>query len=274
MHKRHFNTVSELLAAEPSPANREKAEGQRKRVDSGAEKAWYGVSSMAEAKKVLLGGWEEGLERIRQTLSKLQLPQIESIRRRPVWRDSGDDLSLDRVYSGELDTAWRTTERRSSPPGLRPCHKIMVCVGGGYKLPAEAFFWRGAVAVSLSDALEESGRSCEIVAYGLTRSLAASARKCDRWMADSLVSVTLKQADEPLHLSRVAAMTAHAAAHRIAIFRGEYAAPFKVRDGMGWSILAQDPPTKGEEPCLVIRDIFSEQQARTFLAKVTGQIGG
>lgn len=269
MFARHYSSVVDLLEVPSSLANKAQGDFHWHRVDRQLEKTWFGgISSRAHAKEVLLGGWPEGLKKIRETIGKVGLPELTSIRRKPVWRDGGDDLSMDRLYSGEAD-CWRTTERRSCPPGLVPCTKIMVSIGGGHKRPAEDFFWRGAAAVVLADALEESGRACEIIAYDLTMGLKFGGRKTDM---DACLSVTLKRSDDPLDLSRLAAMTAHPAALRIAFFRANYAIPFKIRDHLGRAVTWINPPAPTDEPVIVIRDLFDEAATRKFLTETAGRI--
>lgn len=258
---RHFSTVKALLEAAPSPAN---AGRSRKRWATTGFSEWSGASSREEALCTLLGGWAEGVARARKVLGSLSLPQVASIRRKVRWSDAGDEVSMDRVYSGDADTAWRSTERRTCPPGLQPCYRINVSIVGNASRNAEGFFWRGAVAIALADALEESGRSCEIVAYSLTRGSGEGGQDC-------ALSVTLKRSDEPLDLSRVAAMTAHPAALRVAMFTGLYTAPFPLAAGLG---AAQEDalPNPSHDPVITVKDIFTQEQAVAFIKATTQTI--
>lgn len=119
-----------------------------------------------DCRKVLQDGWPRGVERVQELVAKLRrkLPEPESARRKPRWGDEGDDLDRDKLYSGQLDTAWRTTTRvkRRAPRVVRIAFSWgMSCFASAEQLANSA-----ASLMVLADLLEAADYQTEIVLCG------------------------------------------------------------------------------------------------------------
>lgn len=127
----------------------------------GCRPDWFGSSSMDDLKREVSGDWPVGFDKIDRNIKALDIPRLTSVRRTQVWADAGDEVSMDKVWSGNLDTAWRTTRRmsRSVPPSFRVIlnSSIAGC------MDADILFWRGAVAIKLIETLCEAGYNVEAV---------------------------------------------------------------------------------------------------------------
>jgi hypothetical protein len=185
----------------------------RDRVAGGGSAAWYGgVHNLEQLRALLHDGWPEGTTRARELTRSLEssLPPSIAPRRRPRWGDDGDEISLERLYMGNLDQMWRGSARTlTHAPRIIT---IDIAVGGNSGVQPEALFWSGVPAILLADMLEDQNYRVELYAtasaevregYGSTKGYSFFKR------------VRLKRADEPLRIDTIAAMTAHAA-----IFRG------------------------------------------------------
>jgi hypothetical protein len=77
-------------------------------------KRWIGADADYKGVlKIIRDGFPDGLRRIDRILDTIRplLPPVESIRRQRCYRDTGDYLDLQKVYSGGLDRAWQSTRR-------------------------------------------------------------------------------------------------------------------------------------------------------------------
>lgn len=159
---------------------------------------------LPDVKRLLLSGWPEGVTRMRETIAKITLPPIRSVRRKGAWRAMGDSLSLDRMYSGAVDSMFRTTTRAARVGPVRV--RIVATFGGGSSLRADEMFFRGAAATALAEVLCAAGYAVEIV--GAIKAI-GSFRKSDMRLA-----VTAKAYEAPLSLTAIAAALAHISAFR------------------------------------------------------------
>lgn len=109
-------------------------------------------------------GWDAGRDRLTQFAESLAaiVPQPQDIRRRPVWADQGDEVSMERIWSGQLDQAWRATPRSGYGQSKR---QVTVAVDAmvGQMDPAESAFWRGAAGVVLANAATEAGYGVQML---------------------------------------------------------------------------------------------------------------
>ena len=118
----------------------------------------------------LMNGWPEGAKKIADELGNFEMPHLTDFRRRGQWSDLGDELSVDRLYSGDLDRCWRTSKRgvTHQPPPLHIFCDISVNMDG------DRLFWRGATTCAFAEAAVKVGhRVCieqVINIEGLTRS--------------------------------------------------------------------------------------------------------
>lgn len=191
-------------------------EGARDCTDNGMD--WLGMRSLPKAPKgrtagqhafdharaLLRSGWPEGMARFTQKVGDLQvdLPATRSVRRRARWSDSGDDLAIERVHGGDLEHAWRRTQREEGEGATYVT--LTLDWGANSNANAEELFWSGAVVTVLTDALEAAGRRVTVQLANHNRTTGGSL----------LAVVILKQAMEPLRMEELVAASAHAGIFR------------------------------------------------------------
>jgi hypothetical protein len=232
-HARHYDSVQALLRVKPSEQNRETYTGfQRNRGRSFSGISWYGTEGGWDGVERLLNeGWPEGLRRMEDAVKALVPSGVATIRRRRKLASFGDNLDIQRVYAGDLDRAWDTTER-SPQRGLgRIVVTLLVNLGANANVTSEQLFWKGASAVALAKALEESGRRVRIIGYtcGVNR---YEGEGEDDWTVDT---VMLKDEAEPLDLERLAVTTGLAGFFRRYLFTSYLNTDDKARGSLGSS---------------------------------------
>lgn len=138
------------------------------RLDDQAEWMGFGADEMQNTTSVKLtikyirDGWPRGLklyDELSEAMTDTPVPT--SIRRRSRWTDQGDDLEMQRVYSGDLDRAWRRTQRAPARGPQRVRIVVDALAHGG--VDADVMAWRGVAAVALCDALVAAGYMVEML---------------------------------------------------------------------------------------------------------------
>lgn len=155
----------------------------------------------------LRGGWPEGAKRIKDELGQIKIPTLTDIRRKTNWSDSGDELSIDRLYSGDVDRCWRESKRGvvRRPPPLHIFSDISVNCNDS------RLFWRGAVTCAFAEAAIAVGHKVCIEQVinieGLTKS------------GSGFLSVTrIKEYNAPINPAALAAIGACTASLRLTDF--------------------------------------------------------
>jgi hypothetical protein len=186
--------------------------------------SWFGAASGLESLRLIREGWADGATKMRAFVSGLQANAPANLKRRRVRADQGDEFDIHRAYSGGLDRAWSTTRRRKS--GGTKAVQIAVEAGGLSTVPASTFFWRGAAALVIADALTEAGYSVELwtVAAALYATTGSTAHQC---------AVKVKAADMPVDIASLAATLCLAGFHRAAIFSRRSMLPESVSSTFG-----------------------------------------
>lgn len=169
-----------------------------------SDPGWLGgLRSAKDAAELLDHGWPKGLERILAVRDRLiaELPKPQSIKRRPVWTDAGDELDLDRMRAGRLDQMWWVAKRAM---GRAPrTVSIVAEIGGNCALTPDQMFWAGGAALILTDLLEAAGYRVELSAGWASFGHALPYRV-------NVQLVRLKEAREPLRSDVVAYAVSHA----------------------------------------------------------------
>lgn len=203
--------VESILSRGPSKlndvaSNSSYADKFRPGTEGNAE--WdLGVGSIPDYRDLARSGWKEGSRKMRDTVGLLALPKAKSVKRKTAWGEEGSEVDIDRMMRGEVDVMWRTA-KRTLGGGQRAHFKVVVNCAAACSHKADEFFWRGATACVVADALEEAGYRVEIDLYSYwTDMLTSSAMK----EPDYFLSVVVKRYDEALDIARVAALTAHPA---------------------------------------------------------------
>lgn len=163
------------IAKTPSPDNADAGiSAVARHADMYATSRFMGMSDApADAKAIdyaeylAANGWDIGTKKLTDALGKLRPPKAVSRKRRLFWGAEGDELDLDKVRSGAIDTAWRGTRpRHVSAPRLV---SIIVDQGVNSLSDADVVFWRGAAGAALVHTLENAGWQTEMFAASAVR---------------------------------------------------------------------------------------------------------
>ena len=172
----HFNNMEQCSAAPVKHADSWKKTIARDE-EFNRRTNWFGLPSRVQLVKAASEGWEDGEARMREMGEELLKDEeiivgqsVSSHKRRKRRRgDHGMSIDMDRVYNGQLDTAWTRMQHvqkvMQSPKNV--CVYIDVACLGGVK-PSETL-WRGAVAFIITDILIKEGYSVKVVVGGTSR---------------------------------------------------------------------------------------------------------
>lgn len=208
-----------------SKANRSLAD----RTPGGSESYWGHITDLDHLHEVLRRGWEEGTNKILDLADRIRdaIPHPYGSRRVLTWQDQGDSVDMGRVYSGNLDKAWRSSpRRRERAPRVI---SLDVDVGENCMIGADDLFWSGAAAVALTDALEDAGYRVELFATSSTHFNAEGKRHA------GLMRVRAKMAQERMNPALTAAMVALPATFRWYHLMAWLKHPYHIGYGFGKS---------------------------------------
>lgn len=231
--------------------------------------AWFGASG-PETRRILdSGDWPEGVQRMLDTIGKIQsTAQPMDSRRRRRWTDQGDTVDMARVWAGRSEVAWqrcaRTTTRAPAPV------TIALNLAQSFVTPAEQLFWRGAAALLLADALTEAGYNVEIEAWNTVSDIQDGRSK----PTDFAVGVTVKDARAPLDLNALAVSCAFGGFFRVEIFQAACALPLAVDAGLGAPQKFRDVVTEATDPRrpIICEGITNAESARKWIADALAAI--
>ena len=150
-----------LRGSPANPKNQPVLDGWRKQKTG----RWYGLDTpmdISELSSLVRGGWAAGARKLFDTAGKITAPRVESLTRKSEWRDQGEELNLDKLYSGEIDTMWRGFKPQIKKSGRSRVVKIVYGLACSADQSAESLFWSGACAAVLSDALVKAGYSVAV----------------------------------------------------------------------------------------------------------------
>lgn len=153
--------------------------------------------------------------------------RIQVVKRRRLMDDQGDELDMDKVYAGEFDTCWQTTERVEMDVEHRLV-TLFINIGGLADVDCKDSFWRSAVAVRITKELEAAGKSVKIIVGSGTERLFKNGKM-------ATVSITVKQYNERISMERLAAMS-HIGFHRTFGFAGKAVTPYKISNTYGGTV--------------------------------------
>jgi len=150
----HFATHAPSRLAPDARASR--AEGSY-RTD------FTGTASFADAVRLAECGWAEGRQRIASLSAAVYEKVGERILRPELTYDvCGDAWDMGRVLSGEPECAMRWQETEVPVAASGKVVRIVVNGTASWSVTREVLFTRGAAICALVDALEASGRRCEV----------------------------------------------------------------------------------------------------------------
>lgn len=246
---RHWGSLSEHATCKPSATNAAKLSecfsGDRQTTRS---VAWYGIAGGGNAvRDTIANGWPDGAQRMESALTAHVPVVVTGIKRRRVRADFGDSIDMQRVYRGELGTAWERTTRQRGHGGKNTV-TMYVDVAANCSTEAETLFWRGAAALAVADALTQGGYSVQITAGAYGRNVEEASK---RWLWHT---VLVKPANAPLDKSALASVLCLAGYFRTLFFTGFCSVPGRVHCALGVStprkVSELDADITGVESCV------------------------
>ncbi len=177
--------------------------------------SWYGgAPSIEDVVEKVEDGWASGAARIDGYRNEIQDSVGElrpvAIRRVKVRGAEGDELDYDRMRRGDTDQMWTRSVRRARAK-VAPVVTVMMAWGCNAFVNQEAMFWTGAVAIGVTDMLEEAGFRVALVG-------------CDGTGLDggrnALLTVEAKSFNEPVNAALLASTMCHVGFYRTFGFLG------------------------------------------------------
>lgn len=232
-----------------------------------------GLKSTAQLDALMMEGWREGGVKLSELASALtaDIPASKSRRRRARWADDGDDLDVDKALAGDWDTAYRVCKREITSGSSTL--ELIVPWGGNCFATVDELFWGGAVAVVLTDILENAGYSVRLV------SVCVDLVHCGGLQVSRVV---VKEAGEALRLDESASALCHAGVFRTLGFKQVISAPWPVDTGLGsiqsLGTFASELTAINEYPDdktgIVLPQIYDRSKALTTIKDVLTKITG
>lgn len=106
--------------------------------------------------------WEHGVDvflSFIERLSKIEIPELKSRKRRTEYSSEGDDVDVERMTQGE-EKYFKETKREQSTGSTELT--IFIDTSTPFTVDSEDVLWRGAAALALAHILEKKGYTCEI----------------------------------------------------------------------------------------------------------------
>lgn len=143
-------------------------------------------------------GWAAGVNLLSDIPADDEPPAPRTVRRRMRWGDYGDDVDMQRIWAGQLETAWRRPTKAQAHGPAR--FRIIVDSIAPSGENAASMRWRGVAALRLSDALTEAGYSVQVESGFIARGNEDANNKY-------VLRVIVKPYEAPLDLAALAATT-------------------------------------------------------------------
>ena len=267
-----FNSIYEIEDAKVTePTNARRQENNERNGSSGDTTPldWWGVhGGYAAVKGFVSGGWRDGVEKAHAALEVLNAPRLKTIRRRKIRSDFGDHLDMQAVYGGNLDRAWESTHRDAGAMQQGQTVTLVVNLGAAWTVAAKDMCWKGAAATGLCDELQKSGRNVRIIGYTAQEGIYKNG-------GNKVVIVTLKEYQDVLNESIIAATTALAGFFRSYIFKALRVDESQVGCGRGRPSTTYKPKMLEEESDVYyINNDWSKEQAERLLNEEGTKVKG
>ena len=204
-----WDTMEDFLAQISQPPRPETYERARTSTSctsiAGVSPEWYGTASYEEALSKAINGCPDTLSRIEKSKASLKFTPVSEMSERMGFNyaDSGDEVCVSRWMEGDSDHMLEFVPQ--VVPASGRVVKLVCNVSASSGINTESIFRRGAAAVLLADAIENSGLRCEIIMAGDTSQIVRR--------------VGIKSADQPTELDRIAFMLTSASVQRRFMFR-------------------------------------------------------
>ena len=262
----HFDDLAAFMSPRPMmPVNFKAATEQFSRQKA---TGWYGLPNANAVVDAIHDGWPDGAKRMLDSLGRVNRTiEVQSIRRVLCRDDHGDEFDIHRCYSGGFDRAW--TRRKRGPRRTTSGIAVVLNSTANGGVQAEALFWRGAVALCLTDLLSEAGYSVQMI-------VGMSTMACDEetYSVNYQYTVNVKTAEQQLDIEALAAATALTGFFRVGGFRKILEQPFAVACGLGYAGSLKLRKLDLENPIHVPDGIFGLEAAQSWLAKTVAELTG
>jgi hypothetical protein len=232
---------------EGSPAIHNRKSRQVKPSDD----CFQGTATWEKAVELATEGWQEGREFIGQIVSQLDNIEARSVTLpQPVNDVTGDYVDIGAYLEGIPENMVRWEEQECP----RRVVRILFNMAVSGAVSRDVIRWKGATVLALIDRLEASGVRVEL---DMVDSTEVKPHK-------ALTFVTLKKAEEPLHLDRLAFHLVHPSSLRRLMFSLKECDPtkevqrMKTYDGGGYGHpyhLTNDDPLIGAPYDLIVPEI-------------------
>ena len=195
-------------------------EYKRASIRTGADqKEWCGTSSMEEYLQQFKIGWPEGLSTISKLVKEYKdlftsyFPQ-QDYSKEAVFDVTGEGIDIDRAVKGEPEDMIRYVESNKIEAGTK-FQRIIVNASASCFFSLETIFIRGALIVSLINALESYGYRVELIARAVLSDVWG-----EPWNRGNLtvIDTVIKQFDESPDMDKISLCFAHPSYLRRFIF--------------------------------------------------------
>lgn len=263
----HADTQEDVENARPFGANLELWENSTMRFRKN-DNSWWGIPGGSDAvAQVVKEGWAEGARKVEKVLGQIEPPRVLSSRRKKSRGPTGDEIDMQRVYAGSLDSAWSCMKREDGGRLRSPMSVTIVAhVGGNCHRDAEELFWSGACAVALARALRNSGRSCEIVGMFYTSNTTDEGKGI-------CVEIPLQRMGAQTDLETLAGVLCLGGWFRNHGFKLMSMAPERVRSSYGRVVdrIPQCVKDKYTGAVIQITGVYDQESAKRFVQEETSK---
>lgn len=233
------------------------------RVADRYSREWFGPFKRDyHAATAALQGWEAGKAEVQRLASALEVPPPVSTVRRIRRADQGDDLVMEDVYAGRLDTAWRVARRDHRATRSREIW-LGNMMGVNGRTNGMHLYWRGAAILALADLLTMAGYSVGILSYVEQVGHDEHRRKTSR------IEVVIKDPLAPLDLGALTGALVNPGFYRVLYWNWCASRPYNLHEGLG-------SPKHYHIPGIIqgTETICYEHTARAYILKTIKELEG
>ena len=242
----------------PAPSTRNAAKW-RADIEDDYTARWFGMPQ-AECLDLPARGWPAGVDAALRLIEAPDVAPIGASRLRRRWSpDDGETLDVARFYDGL--PCWQQPHRAPGGSGGRII-TLVAHAGGNMSMTATEIAWKAYAAVRYVDAMESAG-------FRVAVDVSCAARDCYHGGSGWHCLVHVKEPDDPVDLSQLAAVLS-AAAYRWYGFAWKAVGGVTLRDGWGtnYDLRPTDP-----DAIYLPAEVTDRATARRWLASVNTDDG-
>lgn len=119
---------------------------------------WFGAKTKADVERILDKGDSSYVDMVRE--NEVRMPPPESIKRRKIRGEYGDEVCIHKINSGNLSTAWsrRSPKARVGSRNIR----LIISTSNNWTITAEQLSWIGVTALVVAEGFEAAGYNLAI----------------------------------------------------------------------------------------------------------------